>query len=202
MKPVHVALDGSGLSVYNRATKAPLWWGMCGMILIEGVVFASFIASYLYLKGSSPELFPPMRDGPPGLLLPTLNTFVLIASSLVMHWGDKGIRRGDNRQLRIGMVGALALALLFLVLKYVEYSDVPYRWDSHVYGSIVWTIIGFHTAHVIAVVLKGFIVAALAFRDYFDERRHLGVDVNGLYWHFVVVIWIPLYITLYLVPRM
>lgn len=202
MKAAHIALNVSDLSVYNEDTKAPLWWGMCGMILIETVVFSSMIASYLYLKGSSPALFPPLRDGPPDLLLPTANTLVLIASSIAMYWGDRGIKKGDVAQLRIGIVAAIGLALVFLLLKYVEYSDVPYRWDSHAYGSIIWTIIGFHSAHVMAVVLKGLVVATLAFRGYFNEERHLGVDVNGLYWHFVVAIWIPLYITLYLVPRM
>lgn len=193
-------IDVRALSPYSYSTDGPLWWGMIGMIAIETAVFAVLIASYFYLKTQN-DSWPLGGYDVPKLLLPTLNTVVLIASSVVMHWADKGAARDDQRRLRIGMLGAGLLALLFLVLKFIEYSNVPYRWDSNAYGSIVWTIIGFHSAHVIVLLMKTLIVGTLAFRGFFDSERRLGVIINGMYWHFVVIVWIPLYFVLYWSPR-
>lgn len=194
-------LDLTQLTPYLNWTRATLFWGFLGLVAIETAVFASFIASYLFLMSGAPE-WPPPPHSPPDLLLPTINTTILIASSFVVHWGDKGIRTGDERKLQIAMLAAVVMGVAFLVLKWVEYHDSSYWWDSHAYGSIIWAMIGFHSAHVAAVVLKAVIVDVLAFRGYFNKHRRLGAEVNGVYWHFVVVIWIPLFITIYLVPRL
>lgn len=194
-------MDVSGLSVYTNWTRAPLWWGFMGMIAIEATVFTSFIVSYFYLGAGSPT-WPSMPHEPPELLLPTINTLILVASSFVVHWGDRGIKAGNQRQLQLAMLIAPIMAAVFLVLKVVEYAGKNYRWDSDAYGSIVWTIIGFHSAHVIAVVLKTVVVDTLAWRGYFNQYRRLGAEVNGIYWHFVVIVWLPLYFTLYISPRL
>lgn len=197
----HAVLDVSALPTYNNWTRAPLWWGFIGIVAIEATVFATLITSYLYLKGEA-AMWPPAPLEPPELLLPTINTVILLASSFAIHYGDTGIKAGKVHRLQRGMLLGIAMAATFLVLKYIEYRDVAYHWDSHAYGSIVWAIIGFHSAHVTALVLKTLVVDVLAWRGYFNEHRNLGVGVNGVYWHFVVIVWIPLYITLYLVPRM
>lgn len=194
-------IDVSELSPYAHDAEAPLWWGMLGLILIEAVVVASIISSYLFIRAQHLE-WPPGGIAPPDLTLPLISTAVLIASSLTMHWADTGIKRDDMRRLAVGSLIATLLGVAFLVLKAVEYSQVEYHWDDHVYGSLVWLMVGFHSAHVVAVVLKGLVVNILAWRGYFSPDRRIGVTINGLYWHFVVVIWVPLFITLYLVPRM
>lgn len=194
------AVDVRGLTPYATRADGPLWWGMAGMIAIETAVIAIFITSYFYLAGHNPQ-WPPGGIDPPKLLLPTINTFVLIASSLVLHSADKAIERGNQRWLKIGMLVSSLLAALFLVLKAVEYSKVTYHWDTNAYGSIVWLIIGFHSTHVFVLLLKAIVVTVLSFRGYFNQQRRLGVVINGLYWHFVVVIWIPLYVVLYWSPR-
>jgi cytochrome c oxidase subunit III len=197
---VRSVLDVRTLSPYSYRTDGTLWWGMMGMIAIETSVFAMLMASYFYLKTQNAE-WPLGGFDAPKLLLPSVNTAILVASSLVMHWADKGVEKDDQRRLRVGMLVAGALAALFLVLKYVEYSDVPYRWDSNAYGSIVWTIIGFHSAHVMVLLAKTIVVGTLAIRGFFDSHRRMGVIINGMYWHFVVAVWIPLYVMLYWSPR-
>jgi len=193
-------IDVSGLSRYNFGPQAPLWWGFVGMILIEATVIASLIASYFYLKMGSIS-WPPAGTEMPKLLLPTINTFILLVSSLAMHRADKSIGEGKQKQLIRGLVIGIVLASVFLGIKAYEYSHLEYDWSTHSYGSIVWSISMFHAAHVLSVVLKTIIVAYLAVRGYFNQQRRLGVTVNGLYWHFVVVIWIPLYVVLYWSPR-
>ncbi len=193
-------IDVRGLRPYAHSTDGLLWWGMIGMIVVETAVFSILIAAYFYLKTQSPA-WPQGGFAPPSLLLPTVNTIILVFSSVVMHWADTGIEKNDQRRLRTGLIVAALLALLFLVLKVVEYADVPYRWDTNAYGSIVWTIVGFHSAHVIILLLKTIVVTALALRGYFDPERRLGVIINGMYWHFVVAVWLPLYVVLYWTPR-
>jgi cytochrome c oxidase subunit III len=196
-----VAFDVRGMSVYSQSSDGLLYWGFWGILAIEATVFACLAASYYYLRFVS-GTWPPAGHTPPDLLLPTINTGVLLLSSVSVWWGDKGIEKGDSKRLGLGLLGGILLAVVFLVLKVVEYADVPYRWDSHAYGSIIWTIVGFHSAHVLTLVMKTTVIDILAFRGYFNEERRLGATANGIYWHFVVLIWIPLYLTLYIAPRL
>jgi cytochrome c oxidase subunit 3 len=200
MRDIAVA-DASDLPRVNADHKDPLWWGFLGMIAIETAVFATLIVSYFYLRMGQPE-WPPDGIKPPELFLPTVNTLLLIASSGVMVWAEKGIRKGNQRRLAIGLAVGIALAVTFLSLKVFEYSHVDYSWSTNAYGSIVWTIIGFHSTHVTALILKTTVMDVLAWKGFFNEERRLGVAVNGLYWHFVVLIWLPLYVVLYWAPRL
>ena len=176
------------------------WWGMVFLLTIETTVFASLIFSYFYLRAGLPA-WPPAGIEPPDLLLPTVNTVVLLASAVPVAWADRGIRRGDQFAVRAGKLAGQALLLVFLVLKAVEYSGYDYTWTTNAYGSIVWTLTGFHVAHVTVAILKSVVVLTLAWQGYFSERRYLGVQANAFYWYFVVLIWLPIYVTLYLSPR-
>jgi cytochrome c oxidase subunit I+III len=180
--------------------KPPFFWGLMGLIVIETVVVAALITTYFFLRAGS-QFWPQDQISPPELLLPTINTFILLASSIPIYWADHSIRKGNQKNLKIGMAVGALLGIIFLVLKYVEYSDTAYLWNTNAYASISWTIIGFHSAHVIALLLKTIVVGTLAFQGYFNEYRNAGVQANGIYWHFVVLIWIPLYLTLYIAPR-
>lgn len=194
-------IDVSHLSPYTFGSQGPLFWGILGIILIESVVFGCLIATYFYMRMNTPQ-WPPAGVKEPELLLPTISMFILVGSGIPMYWGDSGIEQGDKRRLKYGMLMAVIMALAFLALKAVEYSGLEYRWDTHAYGSIVWAISGFHAIHVTVLVLKSLVVMTLAWRGYFNSERLLGVTVNGLYWYFVVIVWIPLYLLLYWSPRL
>lgn len=200
MNPAAATIDVSRLPNLVSRSRGTLWWSFVLLLVIEATVFATLISAYFYLRMGAAEWPPPGVD-PPKLLLPTINTFVLLLSSVPMHMADKGITGGNARRLVWGAAIAIGMALVFLVLKVVEYSGVSYRWDDHAYGSIVWLIIGFHSAHVASLVLKTSVILILGWRGYFSEQRHLGVQVNGIYWHFVVLVWLPLYAVLYWSPR-
>jgi cytochrome c oxidase subunit III len=176
---------------------APLYWGMLLLILIEVVLFAGLIVSYFYLRFYAPE-WPLGGISKPDLLLPSISAVVLFLSSAPMYWADSNIKKGNVRNLKIGLLLSLFLGITFLVLKGIEYFGYDYNWATNAYGSITWTIAGFHSAHVISVCLKVAVVFAAASAGYFSEERNLGVRINGLYWHFVVIIWVPLFFTLYL----
>jgi cytochrome c oxidase subunit I+III len=185
----------------KEGVKPPFWWGMAALILIETVVFGALISSYFFLRSGSPE-WPQGGIDPPELLLPIINAFILFSSSIPMYLADSGIKKGNQRRLKIGLTVGILLAVIFLVLKFIEYSDLDYNWATNAYGSIVWTITGFHSAHVLALIMKTVVIAILAYQGYFNAERKAGISANGLYWHFVVIIWIPLFFTLYISPRL
>ncbi|HEX2191351.1 MAG TPA: cytochrome c oxidase subunit 3 [Longimicrobiaceae bacterium] len=196
-----MVLDVSEYPSLVQGPRGGLWWGMAGLVLVEVVLFTTLIATYYYLKFLNPH-WPPAGEPLPKLLLPTVNTAILVGSSFAIYYADTSIsERGDKRGMTVGLVLSLLLGLTFLVLKGVEYAQVEYFWDSHAYGSIVWTMIVFHSSHVLSVVLKTVVVLALAAKGHWTRERCQGIKVNGLYWHFVVVIWIPLYLTIYWTPR-
>jgi cytochrome c oxidase subunit I+III len=196
--PPH-ALPSSTVAT-NEGVKPPFWYGMLSLILIEAVVFGSLIVTYFYLRSSNLE-WPLGGIDPPELLLPSINAVILLASSIPIHFADQGIRKGNQRRLKIGLIIGFIMGAIFLVLKYIEYSGLDYDWSTNAYTSIVWTITGFHSAHVLALLLKTLVVGVLAFQGYFNEERNAGVQANGVYWHFVVAVWIPLFLTLYIAPR-
>ena len=185
----------------SHGHKPPVWWGMVFLILIESVVFASLIASYFYLRAGAEE-WPLGTIKPPDLLLPSINALILFASSIPIYIADTGIRKGKQGRLKAGLVISFIMGVVFLVLKYIEYSSLDYNWATNAYSSIVWTITGFHSLHVFALLLKTAVMIVLAFQNYFNEERHTGVGANGMYWHFVVAAWVPLFFTLYLSPRL
>lgn len=183
----------------SQGINPPIWYGMLFLILIESVVFASLVGTYFYLR-SGAAVWPLDGIDPPALLLPSINALILFASSIPIYIADSGIRKGNQRRLKIGLVVSFLLGAAFLVLKYVEYSGLDYNWATNAYTSIVWTITGFHSMHVFALLLKTVVVGVLAFQGYFNAERNIGVQVNGIYWHFVVAAWVPLFATLYLSP--
>jgi cytochrome c oxidase subunit III len=196
-----VRVDTPMLPVYTLGPKSVVWWGILGLVAIELVVFSGFIAMYFWLRLVNPS-WPPEGIDRPDLLLPTINTFVLMVSGAAMIYAKRAIVRGNQLGLKLGQSLALLLGIVFLVIKYVEYSAYDYDWSTHAYGSIVWTITGFHSAHVISVIMKGFVVLAMALRGMFLPDRHLAFEVSTIYWAFVVVIWVPLYFTMYISPRL
>lgn len=195
------ALRTPRLPRHTHGPQSVVWWGMVGLVTIEIVVFTGLIAIYFYLKLSN-AAWPPEGIGDPPLLLPTINTVILILSGVAMAIADRSVRRGRYVPLVVGQGVALALGVTFLVIKAIEYTGYDYDWSTHAYGSTTWLMSGLHAAHVTSVILKGFVVFAMAVRGMFRPDRRLALQVNGLYWQFVVVIWIPLYVTMYITPRL
>lgn len=197
----YAAVDVSDFSRFNADHKHPLWWGILGLIAIELTVVAGFVVSYFYLRMGAPD-WPPAGLGPPALLWETINLGLLLTSAGAMWWAGRGMQRGDRRVLTIGVAIALLLDLAVLPLRWLEFRAFPFRWSDHAYGSIVWTITGFHFTHVVSAIVGTAVVLALALQGYWTKERQLGVVVDTLYWYFVSFAWIPLYLTVYWVPRL
>lgn len=192
-------IDVSDFSRFGHQ-RHPLYLGVAFLIAIEVTVTACFIVSYFYLRGVAEE-WPPAGVEPPELLWPSVNVVLLLCSAATMWWAGRGINRNSQTILIAGVGSSTLLAALVLVLRAFQFDDFGYSWHSHAYGSIVWTITGFHFVHVASAVVGTGAVTVLAMRGYFTPVRQLGVVVDTLYWYFVAVVWIPFYVVLYWVPR-
>jgi heme/copper-type cytochrome/quinol oxidase subunit 3 len=188
--PVGASLTGP------RATS---WWAMLIIILNEAVIFASLLASYFYLRVNS-VLWPPQGVDRPELTLSSINTIILIASSIVLQWAVIGIAQGNLGRLRLGLAIAFVLGAVFLGIQIYEYTQLKFLPQDHAYGSLFWGITGIHAAHVLLGLLMNAYVQVRAAYGHFSQERRQAVENVALYWHFVDVVWIVIFISLFLSP--
>lgn len=194
-------VDVSALPDHAFGSRSIMWWSTMLIIAIEGTVFALAIGSYFYIQGNE-EAWPPPDTALPGLLFPTINTFILLASL----WPNEMIKRAAEdlrlRDVRRWIVVADLFALAFVAVRAFEFGTLNVSWDSNAYGSATWTLLGLHTAHLVTDFIDSLVLTALVFTHHGEKPKRL-VDVyeNAFYWYFVVLTWIPIYVVLYWVPR-
>jgi cytochrome c oxidase subunit I+III len=175
------------------------WWGMVLVVATEGAFFAYLLFSYFYLTSMSTNPWPATD---PRVALPILNTLILVASSGAVVWAERGIRRDQPDRLRMGLAVAIALGVVFLALQIVEYTREKLSATHDAYGSLFYTITGFHGAHVFAGLVMLSVVLVRAVRGHFAVGRHEAVSNVALYWHFVDVVWLVVFTSLYITPRL
>ena len=193
-------LDVSQWSRFNNGKEAPIWWGILGLILVEAMVVAGFISSYLYLSIPHAE-WPPYGLPAPELPLPTLALLLLLSSCYTMYLAGRYLDQGRPRAFMLALLVSIGLASMVLILRWIQFHTFEFRWSDHAYGSLVWTLTGFHFIHVVSMVIGTSVIALLGFKGFFSQQRQLAVVVDTLYWYFVALIWIPLYLLLYWLPR-
>lgn len=186
-------VDGEGSSSFG-------WWGMVLVIMTEGAFFVALLFAYFYLRTLHPEWPPEM----PKLHLSGPNTALLIGSSVTFWWAERGIGRGRTGALKAGLAATIGLGAVFLAIQGLEYHETVRHFTpaSHAYGSLFFTITGFHGAHVAIGLIMNLVILVRALLGHFDERRHGAVKVTGMYWHFVDVVWLVVFASLYLSPRL
>ena len=195
--PVEERLDH--LPVYHSGAESPAWWGMILFIATEAMLFACALASLFYLRttmGVEAE-----QIHPPSLRLPAINTLLLLASSVTLSFGERGIRRGDVARLQIGAIATLLLGVVFLVVQGIEYGKKPPP-TLDAYHSIFYVITGIHGSHVAMGLLMIAFLLVQSVRGQFDEQRHVAVTNGALYWHFVDAIWLTIFAVVYLWPNL
>ncbi len=176
--------------------RATGWWGMWLLIATEASLFALLVASYFYLRFRSNSGWPPSGIGDPSIPGPLLATAILVLSSVPIEFAA----RAGRGVVRIGAVlTAIALAIVFIVLQAMLVSDSLDRFRPHdgAYPSIFYALVGLHAAHVVV----GIAIAAWACVLAASGAARLPLRVTALYWHFVNVVALIVFATLYLSPR-
>ncbi len=190
---------GEALPVGSKGRLSSGWWGMITVIGTEASLFAYLLFSYFYVAAQTVGPWPP--HGAPALELAIAGSVLLILGSVTMWWGEKGVRAGNNGRLLFGLGASILLAIGFVVLEGIEWSRKTFSFASNAYGSLYFTITGFHLLHVIVGALMLTMLLVWALLGYFGVRRHSTISIAVLYWHFVTIVWIAVFLTFYIAPR-
>jgi heme/copper-type cytochrome/quinol oxidase subunit 3 len=193
------AIDVSRLPTFAFGHRSEMFWGLMGMLAVESTMFGLLIASYLYLRWREPE-WPPAVF-PPDLTWGTVNTLLLLASVVPTHLGKKAAEGLDLIGVRFWLIVCLAFATGSLLVRAVEFTALNVYWDTNAYGSVVWVLMGMHTAHTITDAYDTGVLTILMFKGPVEGKRYSDVVENQLYWYFVVISWLAVYAIVYLAPH-
>jgi cytochrome c oxidase subunit 3 len=173
--------------------------GMLLFIASEVMFFGGLFATYFNARASvGPGNWHPPEGGHLDVPLAAVLTAILVASSFTMQFGVWAIRRGDNGALRMWTGITLALGVLFLAGQLYDYSQLGFGIGDGVFGTTFYTLTGFHGAHVFGGVVGLTIIMARTLRGQFSARNHIAVEAVSMYWHFVDVVWIAVFTTIYI----
>ena len=171
--------------------------GMLLFIISEVMLFGAFFTAYFFIRVVGEAEWPAQGEHLP-VAIAGVNTAILISSSFTMHWALEGARNGNRRALRAGLVTTLGLGLTFLIIQINEYVHIGFAPSDNAQGSIFYGLTGLHGAHVFVGLTLLTFATVRAFRGHFSIKEHRGVEVPGIYWHFVDVMWIVVYTTIYI----
>jgi cytochrome c oxidase subunit 3 len=172
--------------------------GMLLFIASETMLFGAFFTALFFVRvAASPNEWPPE-----GLHLPVfvagINTAILLTSSFTMHWALQSIKRGSRAGLQAGLVLTFAMGLTFLLTQVIEYARIGFAWHENAFTTTFYGLTGLHGAHVFVGLTLLATATIRAFRGHYTPEDHHGVEIPGIYWHFVDVMWIVVYTTVYL----
>ena len=183
--------------------------GIFLFIASEIMLFGLFFTAYFFVRvvNNAPE-WPPCKVFEGGvcaehfhlpLYVAGVNSAILFTSSFTMHWSLQAIKRGNRAGLQAGLVLTLLLGGTFLATQVTEYARIGFNTGDHAFTSVFFGLTGLHGAHVLVGLLILLFMTIRAFRGHFSPEHHQGVEVGGIYWHFVDVMWIVVYSTVYLI---
>ena len=194
-------IDVSNLDTIALNHRAPLWWGQILMMVIEGSLFVLLIASYFYIRVGF-DVWPPPDIDPVAMGMPTLGLVILLLSAVPMYIAGKGTEKKERGKVVWGSIINILMVGAFLLVRWYELVKLPFKWNTDIYGSFVWSMLVLHTMHTIADGAQTLVVIAIILLKKVGEKQLLGVKVDGLYWFFVVGIYIPVYLTVYVYPAL
>ncbi len=172
--------------------------GMLLFIMSEVMIFGAFFTAYFFIRVVTKNPWPA-----PGTKLPEavagVNTAILLSSSLTIHWALVSIKNGNRFGLLAGMVSTFLLGLTFLTIQINEYVHIGFAPHDSAQATVFYSLTGLHGAHVFVGLCALLMVTIRAFRGYYSPEHHQGMEVPGIYWHFVDIMWIIVYTTVYVI---
>jgi cytochrome c oxidase subunit 3 len=200
MTAIDVALDGRPVAAARHPGRPLGWWGMVTLIVTEATIFAGLLSSYFFLRASSRQ-WPQGGIHPPELPRISAFTFFLLASSAPLIWAEAAVKRDHLGQVWAALMLSFVLGGVFLANQVLEYRTLGFGIRDNAYASIFYATTGLHGAHVAIGLLMNLIVQLKVRLGRLSPERHLTLSVFALYWHFVDVVWIFVFSSLYLSPH-
>ena len=195
--PAHAEHEQHGPPPANRSSRVePQLLGMLLFIISEVMIFGAFFTAYFFIRVGQGDPWPA-----PGTTLPVevagVNTAVLWSSSLTMHWAQTSIKRGNRFGLKAGILTTFLLGATFLFVQINEYANIGFAPQDSAQATVFYSLTGLHGAHVFIGLMLLLIVTIRSFRGHYSPQEYRGVEVPGIYWHFVDIMWIIVYSTVY-----
>ena len=171
-------------------------------IASEAMLFGSFFTAYFFVRVVNPDApaeWPPEPYHFP-VFVAGVNTAILVTSSFTMHWALQSIKRGNRPAFLAGMVLTFLMGLAFLLTQVVEYLNVGFNTGDGAFASVFFGLTGLHGAHVFVGLTPARRWSSCAGSAATSRpEHHHGVELPGIYWHFVDVMWIVVYAVVYLI---
>jgi cytochrome c oxidase subunit 3 len=182
----------------NQSSRVePSLLGMLLFIISEVMVFGAFFTAYFFIRVVNGDQWPAEGTELPKLVA-FVNTCILVSSSFTVHWALLCARRGNRFGLQAGMLTTFLLGATFLFIQINEYVHIGFAPQDTAQGTIFYGLTGLHGAHVFIGLTLLAMVTIRAFRGHFTPEEHRGVEVPGIYWHFVDVMWVIVFTTVYI----
>ena len=199
MEAASVAHEHHGPPAANRSSRVdPQVLGMLLFIISEVMVFGAFFTAYFFIRVVQGDKWFPIDDHELPKVVAGVNTAVLVSSSFTMHWALEGAKRGNRRALQAGILTTFLLGATFLFVQINEYIHIGFSPKDFAQASVFFGLTGLHGAHVFIGLTRLLFTTIRAFRGHFNPDAYLGVEVPGIYWHFVDVMWIIVFTTVYI----
>ena len=197
-----VIREGTFQGFHTGKVAKGLRWGMILFIVSEVCFFFAFFWAYFHRSlAPSPELgscWPPVGIDPLNPFeIPLLNTAVLLASGVTVTWAHHALIEGDRINGIQGLIATVILGVYFTFLQAGEYIEAPFTIADGAYGSAFFVATGFHGLHVL--IGRSFLMVCLGrvWIHHFSPTHHFGFEAAAWYWHFVDVVWLFLYLSIY-----
>nr|YP_010610803.1 cytochrome c oxidase subunit III [Stenatkina angustata]WAP91624.1 cytochrome c oxidase subunit III [Stenatkina angustata] len=176
--------------------------GMILFILSEILFFSSFFWAFFH-SSLSPTMEIGLKWPPSGIKtfdpmnIPLLNTMILLSSGISLTWAHNAMVNKNFNQIKQSMILTIILGLYFSLLQLYEYMESPFCISDSIYGSTFFMSTGFHGIHVIIGTIFIFVSFIRMLNLHFSSNHHVGFEASAWYWHFVDVVWLFLYISVY-----
>ncbi len=172
--------------------------GIIVFLVAEGMIFLGLFMAYLTFRSVATE-WPPAGTPRLELLLPGINTAILVSSSFVIHKADTAIKKNDVKGLRLWFGITAAMGAVFLAGQLYEYFHLEFGLTTNLFASTFYVLTGFHGLHVLfgLVLMLGVLWRSLN-PDHYNSGSHFGVEAAEIYWHFVDIVWVILFLMLYI----
>jgi cytochrome c oxidase subunit 3 len=167
-------------------------------IISEIMVFGAFFTAYFFIRVVAGDQWPAEGDELPKLIA-GVNTAILLSSSLTMHWTVVAAKANNRFAMKAGIVTTFLLGATFLFIQINEYVHIGFAPSDSAQASIFYGLTGLHGCHVFVGLMLLLFVVVRVFRGHFTPHEHRGVEVPGIYWHFVDVMWVIVYTTVYII---
>jgi cytochrome c oxidase subunit 3 len=172
--------------------------GMLLFIISEVMIFGAFFTAYFFIRVVTHDPWPAHGTKLPEAVA-GVNTAILLSSSLTIHWALVSVRNGNRFGLKAGMVTTFLLGAAFLTIQVNEYVHIGFAPHDSAQGTIFYSLTGLHGLHVIVGLCALLMVTIRSFRGHYSAEHHMGMEVPGIYWHFVDAMWIVVYTTVYVI---